>query len=79
LEGGVRQRQPRQAQLRLETIHVLSIDGDKNDVMVMEEYGSIEKAKAFAASSELKTAMAKAGVASAPEIHFVVSVAHSQL
>jgi hypothetical protein len=26
----------------------------------MEEYGSIENAKAFAASSELKTAMAKA-------------------
>ena len=40
---------------------------------------SIEKAKAFAASSELKSAMAKAGVASVPEIHFVVSVAHSQL
>jgi hypothetical protein len=59
--------------------NVLSIDGDKNNVMVMEEYGSIDKAKAFAASNELKTAMAKAGVASAPEIHFVVSVAHSQL
>jgi hypothetical protein len=48
--------------------NVLSIDGDKNNVMVMEEFGSIEKAKAFAASSELKTAMAKAGVASAPEM-----------
>ena len=59
--------------------NVLSIDGDKNNVMVMEEFGSIEKAKAFAASSELKTAMAKAGVASAPELHFVVGVAHSQL
>ncbi|HYP76036.1 MAG TPA: hypothetical protein VER12_08780 [Polyangiaceae bacterium] len=59
--------------------NVLSIDGDKNNVMVMEEFGSIEKAKAFAASSELKSAMAKAGVASAPEIHFVVGVAHSQL
>ena len=58
--------------------NVLSLDGDNNNVMVMDEFGSIEKAKAFAASSELKTAMAKAGVASAPEIHFVVSVAHSQ-
>jgi hypothetical protein len=59
--------------------NVLSIDGDKNNVMVMEEFGSIEKAKAFAASSELKTAMSKAGVASAPDVHFVISVAHSQL
>lgn len=58
--------------------NVLAVDGDKNNVMVMEEYGSIEKAKAFAGSSELKAAMAKAGVASAPEVHFVVSVAHSQ-
>jgi hypothetical protein len=40
--------------------------------------GSIDKAKAFATSSELKAAMAKAGVASAPEIHFVANVAHSQ-
>jgi len=59
--------------------NVLSIDGDKNNVMVMEEFGSMEKAKEFANSSELKTAMGKAGVSSAPEVHFVVSVAHSQL
>jgi len=37
-----------------------------------------QMAKAVDGSSELKAAMGKAGVASAPEVHFVVSVAHSQ-
>jgi hypothetical protein len=39
--------------------NVFSIDGDKNDVMVMEEYGSIEKAKGlFAIRTEADVAHA---------------------
>jgi quinol monooxygenase YgiN len=57
---------------------VYSVDGDRNNVMVMEEFASLEKAKAFAASPELKAAMGKAGVAGAPEIRFVSPVSHAK-
>ena len=46
--------------------------------MVMEAFDSMEHAKAFASSSELKSAMGKAGVIGAPEIRFVNQVAHSK-
>ena len=39
-----------------------------NDVTVTHDFDSAEKAKAFAASAELKGAMAKAGVKGTPEI-----------
>ena len=57
---------------------VYSVDGDRNNVMVMEEFPSLEKAKAFAASPELKAAMGKAGVAGPPEIRFVTPVSHAK-
>jgi uncharacterized protein (DUF1330 family) len=57
---------------------VYSVDGDRNNVMVMEEFPSLEKAKAFATSPELKAAMGKAGVAGAPEIRFVSPVSHAK-
>ena len=56
---------------------VYSVDGDRNNVMVMEEFASLDKAKAFAGSPELKAAMGKAGVAGPPEIRFVSPVAHA--
>ena len=57
---------------------VYSVDGDRNNVMVIEEFGSLDKAKAFAASPELKAAMGKAGVAGPPEVRFVTPVAHTK-
>jgi quinol monooxygenase YgiN len=41
-----------------------------NDVTAYHDFKSIEQAKAFAASAELKAAMQKAGVSGAPQIWF---------
>lgn len=57
---------------------VFSVDGDPNNVMVIEEFGSMDQAKTFAGSSELKAAMGKAGVMGPPEVRFVTSVARSK-
>ena len=46
-----------------------SVD-DPNDVTVTHEFASIEAAKAFAATADLKAAMQKAGVVGAPTIWF---------
>jgi uncharacterized protein with LGFP repeats len=43
-----------------------------NDVTVTHDFKSLDKAKAFAASPELKTAMEKAGVKGAPQIWFTM-------
>jgi ABC-type sugar transport system substrate-binding protein len=41
-----------------------------NDVTVTHDFHSLEQAKAFAASPELKAAMEKAGVKAAPQIWY---------
>jgi quinol monooxygenase YgiN len=41
-----------------------------NDVTVIHDFRSLEKAKEFAASAELKATMEKAGVKSAPQIWY---------
>ena len=41
-----------------------------NDVTVIHDFHSLEKAKAFAASAELKAAMEKSGVKGAPQIWY---------
>jgi hypothetical protein len=43
---------------------------DPNDVTVIHDFHSLEKAKTFAASPELKSAMEKAGVKGAPQIWY---------
>jgi ABC-type sugar transport system substrate-binding protein len=43
---------------------------DPNDVTVIHDFHSLEKAKTFAASPELKAAMEKAGVKGAPQIWY---------
>ncbi len=43
-----------------------------NDVTVIHDFHSLEKAKAFAASNELKAAMEKAGVKGAPQMWYTV-------
>ena len=51
-----------------------SID-NPNDVTVTHDFRSAEKAKAFAASTELKTAMEKAGVKGTPQIWLTTKAA----
>jgi hypothetical protein len=46
-----------------------SVD-DPNNVTVTHDFKTVESAKAFAASAELKAAMQKAGVKGAPQIWF---------
>jgi heme-degrading monooxygenase HmoA len=46
-----------------------SVD-DGNDVTVWHDFDSLDAAKAFASSNELKTAMKEAGVAEPPTIWF---------
>jgi ABC-type sugar transport system substrate-binding protein len=43
---------------------------DPNDVTVIHDFHTLEKAKAFAASAELKAAMEKAGVKGASQIWY---------
>jgi len=46
-----------------------SVD-DPNDVTVIHDFHSLDKAKAFAASPDLKAAMEKSGVKGAPQIWY---------
>jgi hypothetical protein len=48
-----------------------SVD-DANDVTVWHDFATVEAAKAFAASPNLKGAMQKAGVKGPPQIWFVI-------
>ncbi|HZV53962.1 MAG TPA: hypothetical protein VFF82_03395 [Rhodocyclaceae bacterium] len=48
---------------------------DPNDVTAYHDFKSLEKAKSFAASAELKTAMEGAGVKGAPQIWFTTKAA----
>ena len=52
---------------------VYQLDGDPNDVTVYHHFGTIEEARAFAASERLKEAMVAAGVQGAPDIWFTHS------
>ena len=49
---------------------VWRVDGEPNTVVVTHDFASLEKARAFAASPELKEAMEKSGVVGAPTIWF---------
>jgi hypothetical protein len=45
-----------------------------NNVIVTHDFKTLDKAKAFAASPELKAAMEKAGVKGAPQVWFTTEV-----
>ena len=47
--------------------YVLAVEGNRNDLLVMEEFDTPEDARAWVDSAEHREAMARAGV-SAPEI-----------
>ena len=61
---------PTQKKLGVISKAVYQSADDPNDVTVIHDFHSLEKAKAFAASAELKAAMEKAGVKSAPQIWY---------
>lgn len=52
---------------------VYAVDGDRNHVMVMERFASLERARAFADSTDLRDEMAASGVSSNPEVKFVTA------
>ncbi len=56
---------------------VLTSDSDRNNLTVIEEFDSLENAKKFASSPELKAAMSNAGVTSPPDVHFFNNAAVS--
>jgi hypothetical protein len=45
--------------------------GDKNDVLVIHRFPTVQAAQAFAGSEDLKAAMGRGGVAGAPRIDIV--------
>ena len=49
---------------------VYQLDGNPNDITAYHEFNSMDAAKAFAGSNELREAMGRAGVVGAPEIWF---------
>ncbi len=49
---------------------VYQLDGNPNDITVYHEFDSMDDAKKFANSNELKEHMGKAGVVGAPDIWF---------
>jgi len=59
---------PTQKKLGVTYSAVYQSADNTNDVTVIHDFRSVEKAKAFAASPELKAAMGKAGVKGAPQI-----------
>jgi len=61
------------------SFRILHPTEDPNDLILLFEWDSVEKAKTFFASQELKTTMEKAGVAEKPTIQFVDEVAKGAL
>jgi hypothetical protein len=49
---------------------VYQLEGNPNDVTIYHEFDSMDTAKAFAASSELREAMGQAGVTGTPDVWF---------
>lgn len=54
-------------------------EGDPRNLMLLFEWASLEKAKTFLASPELKSAMQRAGVTEPPEIYHLTKVDEGKL
>ena len=61
---------PTQAAMGVTDKAVYQAADDANEITVMHDFATVEEAKAFAGSAELKAAMQDAGVTSAPTIWF---------
>ncbi|HKO09154.1 MAG TPA: cyclase [Alphaproteobacteria bacterium] len=53
---------------------VFQAAGDPNDVTAWHDFATLEKARSFASSEQLKEAMGRAGVRGKPEMWFAVEV-----
>jgi quinol monooxygenase YgiN len=62
-----------------QSYRVLHPSEDPNDLVLFFEWDSTEKAETFLASSELKSAMQRAGVTEEPTIQFLNEVAQGSL
>jgi quinol monooxygenase YgiN len=51
---------------------VLQSPSDPNEITILSEWKSVEQAKVYAASNELKDAMKNAGVISQPDLMFLI-------
>lgn len=58
-----------------EEVYIMRNVDDPNEVTVILGWSDIEKARAFTQSSELREAMAKAGVTSQPTVRFLEAAA----
>jgi antibiotic biosynthesis monooxygenase (ABM) superfamily enzyme len=50
---------------------VMQAAGDTNDLVVITDWKTVDQARAYATSADLKQAMQKAGVISQPEVLFL--------
>ena len=50
------------------------VDGNRNDLLVMEEFESLEQAQSFMQSDDLRNAMHHAGVVGRPDVLMVEGV-----
>ena len=60
-----------QALAGLETLPYLSGGGERTNLIVMEQFNTLEQARAFAKSDYLREAMEREGIVGAPEILIV--------
>ena len=51
--------------------HLFRNDEDPNEVLLLFSMEDVDKAKAFAASDDLREAMNKAGVSDKPDVYFL--------
>jgi hypothetical protein len=54
---------------------IFAVNGDRNDVLVLEEFATLADAQRFLGSSDLREAMGSAGVTGHPEILVVEGIA----
>jgi len=47
---------------------------DRNELVMLLEWDDMEKAREFAQSDDLRTTMARAGVADRPDVYFLIEV-----
>jgi heme-degrading monooxygenase HmoA len=57
------------------SFHIFHLVDDRNDVVAIFEWDSLDNARKFAGSAELREAMEKAGVAEEPKVNFLEEVA----
>jgi quinol monooxygenase YgiN len=66
--------EPRRREAGFTSASVLRDNADPNLVTVVMQTPSLDRAKAFAGSAELKETMAKAGIQGPPEVRFLDDV-----